>query len=149
MIRSSDIIDRLSAAAAAVILIVEDETLLRELAVEIVKGAGFVTLEAGDAEQATALLEARPDITVLFTDVGLPGRMDGLGLAKAVRDRWPRIRILVVSGEAWLQPSDLPPNSAFLRKPYLGAAVIAQLRLLVGRLGFRSAALIARSRGPV
>jgi CheY-like chemotaxis protein len=119
--------DEASATAAAVILIVEDEPLLRELAVEIVEGAGFVALQAGDAEQAIALLETHADIAVLFTDVNMPGCRDGLELAQAVRERWPPIKILVVSGQVRLQPSDLPSNSAFLRKPYRGAAVIAQL----------------------
>jgi CheY-like chemotaxis protein len=140
-------IDRSSAAPPAVILIVEDEPLLRELAVEVVEGAGFVTLQAGDAEQAVALLEARADIAVLFTDVNMPGPMDGLKLAQMVRERWPPIKILVVSGQVRLQQSDLPSNSVFLRKPYLAVAVIAELRLLTGQAGLRSAAPVSRSRG--
>ena len=87
--------DRVSTAASAVVLIVEDEALLRELAVEFVEDAGFVALEAGDAEQAIALLEARSDIAVLFTDINMRGSMDGLELARAVHDRWPPVRIIV------------------------------------------------------
>jgi len=118
-------------AAPAVILIVEDEPLLRELTVEVVEAAGFVALQAGDAEQAVALLEARADIAVVFTDVNMPGPMDGLDLAQAVHHRWPPIKILVASGQVRLQSSDLPLNSAFLRKPYRGAVMIAQLRSLL------------------
>lgn len=119
-------------ASPAVVLIVEDEPLLRELAVEVVEEAGFVTLEAGDGDEAIALLEARPDIAVLFTDVNMPGSMDGLTLAQKVRVRWPRIKILVASGLIRLKQSDLPSNSVFLEKPYRGEAVIAQLRALIG-----------------
>ncbi len=124
-------LDRVSATAPAVVLIVEDEPLLRELAVEFVEEAGFVALEAGDADEAVALLKARSDIAVLFTDINMPGSMDGLGLAHAVRDRWPPIKIIVASGRVRLKQSDLPPNSAFLEKPYHGKAMIAQLRSMV------------------
>jgi CheY-like chemotaxis protein len=115
----------------AVILIVEDEPLLRELAVDLVEDAGFVVLEAGNAEQAVALLENRPDIAVLFTDVNMPGTMDGLKLAHAARRRWPPIQILVVSGHVRLNLADLPSDSAFLGKPYRGETVISRLRSLV------------------
>jgi CheY-like chemotaxis protein len=115
----------------AVILIVEDEPLLRELAVGVVEDAGFLALEAGDAAEAVAQLEARADIAVMFTDIQMPGSMDGLKLAHTVRDRWPPIKILVASGRVRLRPCDLPSDSAFLEKPYRGEAVIAQLRLLV------------------
>jgi CheY-like chemotaxis protein len=127
-------LDQISAAAPAVVLIVEDELLLRELAVELVEEAGFVALQAGDAEEAVALLEAHSDIAVLFTDINMPGSMDGLELAHAVHDRWPAIKILVASGQIRPKPSDLPSNSVFLGKPYGGEAVIARLRSLVGRL---------------
>ena len=115
-----------------VVLIVEDDPLLRMLAVEVVEEAGFVALEAGDADEAVALLESRPDISLLFTDIDMPGSMDGLKLAHAVRDRWPPMKILVVSGQVRLQPSELPSNSCFVGKPYRAAAMVAELRSLVG-----------------
>jgi CheY-like chemotaxis protein len=114
-----------------VILVVEDEPMLRDLAVEVIEDAGFVALEAGNAEEAVDLLEARPDIAVLFTDINMPGSMDGLTLAHTVHDRWPPIKILIASGLVRLSQSDLPTNSVFLEKPYRGEAVIAQLRRLV------------------
>jgi two-component system, response regulator PdtaR len=123
----------------SIVLIVEDEPLLRELAVEVVGDAGFTALEAGDAEQAVALLEKHSDIAVLFTDINMPGSMDGLKLAHLVRDRWPAIKILVASGQVRLRPSDLPSNSAFLEKPYRGAAVISRLRSLIAPIEARSA----------
>jgi CheY-like chemotaxis protein len=128
-------LDRVSATAPAVVLIVEDEPLLREMAVEFVEDAGFVAQEAGDADEAVALLEVRSDIAVLFTDINMPGSMDGLKLAHTVRDRWPPIKILVASGQLQLGPSDLPSNGIFLGKPYCGEAVIARLHLVVDPTG--------------
>ena len=102
MIWIDDMLDRVSAAAPAVVLVVEDEPLLRELAVEFIEDAGFLALEAGDAEEAVALLEARSDIAVVFTDINMPGNMDGLKLAHMVRDRWPTKKIVVASGRVRL-----------------------------------------------
>jgi len=127
----SDMTDQVASADRAIVLIVEDESLLRKSAVGIVERAGFVALEAEDADEAIALLEARSDIAVIFTDINLPGSLDGLKLAHAVRHRWPPLKILIVSGEASPKPSQLPSNSTFLRKPYRANAVIAQLRSLV------------------
>jgi len=117
---------------APVVLVVEDEPLLRMLAVEVVEEAGFVAIEARDADEAVALLESRSDISLLFTDIDMPGSMDGLKLAHAVRDRWPPIKILLVSGQVRLQPSELPLSSRFVRKPYRAAAMMEELRSLVG-----------------
>ena len=83
-----------------VVLIVEDEFLLRMEAAEMVKAAGFEAVEAANADQAIEILEARRDITVVFTDIQMPGSMDGLKLARAVRGRWPPIKIVATSGRA-------------------------------------------------
>ena len=115
-----------------VVLVVEDEPLLRMLAVEVVEEAGFIAIEARDADEAVVFLESRSDITLPFTDINMPGSMDGLKLAHAVRDRWPPIKILVVSGKQQLQYSDLPPNSCFVGKPYQASALVEELRLMVG-----------------
>jgi CheY-like chemotaxis protein len=109
-------------------LVVEDEALLRILAVEVVEEAGFTAIEARDADEAVVLLESRTDITLLFTDINMPGSMDGLKLAHAVRDRWPPIKILVVSGNQRLQSSDLPTDSCFVGKPYQASALVDELR---------------------
>jgi CheY-like chemotaxis protein len=116
-----------------VILIVEDDPLLRMLAVEFVTDAGFEALEAADADQAIALLESRSEIAVLFTDIDMPGSMDGLELAFAVSNRWPAIEILIASGHIRLRQSALPPRGRFLGKPYCAAAMIAELHSLVGQ----------------
>ena len=106
--------------------------MLRMLAIEIVEEAGFIAIEAQDADEAVILLEARTDITLLFTDINMPGSMDGLKLAHAVRDRWPPIKILVVSGQQQLQSHNLPSNSCFVGKPYQASALVEELRSMIG-----------------
>ena len=113
----------IASKALPVVLVVEDDPLLRMLAVEVVEEAGFIAIEARDADEAVILLESRTDIALLFTDINMPGSMDGLKLAHAVRDRWPPIKILVVSGKQRLQSSDLPSNSCFVGKPYQSVGV--------------------------
>jgi CheY-like chemotaxis protein len=120
--------------APAAVLIVDDEPLLRELAATVVEEAGFTVLQAGDAAEALSMLEARSDIALLFTDIDMPGSMNGLKLAKVARDRWPRIRTLVVSGKLRPPSSELPPNAAFMTKPYRAAALVAQLKSMIAPL---------------
>jgi two-component system, response regulator PdtaR len=115
----------------AAVLIVEDEALIRALAVDIVEEAGYVALEASNADEAVVILEARSDIAVLFTDINMPGSMDGLKLAHAVRDRWPPVKIIMVSGLVSLTPSDLPADTQFFPKPYQAAHMVSQLRALI------------------
>ncbi len=103
------------------------------LAVDIAEEAGFATIEAQTADEAVAILEARSDIVLVLTDVNMPGNMDGLKLAHAVRRRWPPIRIIVVSGQMPLPQADLPSNSLFFGKPYQTQTLISELRSLVGR----------------
>ena len=113
-----------------VILIVEDESLLRMNAAEMIGDAGFDVVEAGNADEAIAILEARPDIRVVFTDIQMPGSMDGLKLAQFVRGRWPPIRIVATSGFVNVGKGDLPEGSRFLPKPYRPAQIVAALREL-------------------
>src|SRR6185295_18919869 len=89
-------------AALPTVLIVEDEMMLRMRAVDIVEDAGFTPIEAVNADEALAILESRSDIVLLFTDIQMPGSMDGLKLAQAVHDRWPSIKIILVSGKLTL-----------------------------------------------
>ena len=114
-----------------VVLVVEDEFLLRMNAVLMIEDAGFDVLEAIDADQAIEILEARPDIHVIFTDIQLPGSMDGLKLAHAVRGRWPPIKIIATSGRVNLRTDDLPEGGRFLPKPYGPEEIIGTLRELV------------------
>jgi CheY-like chemotaxis protein len=120
----------ISAAKRAVILIVEDELLIRMHAVEMIEEA-FEVVEAASADEAIAIPEGRFDITVVFTDIQMPGSMDGLKLAAAVRDRWPPIKIVATSGQVKLDPGDLPQGGRFLRKPYSPAEVMKTLHELI------------------
>lgn len=113
-----------------VVLIVEDELLLRIDAAEMIKAAGFEVVEAANADQAIEVLEARRDITVVFTDIQMPGSMDGLKLARAVRGRWPPIKIIATSGRLNVGETDLPEGGRFLPKPYSHAEVARVLREL-------------------
>jgi CheY-like chemotaxis protein len=119
----------------AVVLIVEDELLIRLNAVEMIEEAGFEVVEAASADEAIAILEGRLDITVVFTDIQMPGSMDGLKLAAAVRDRWPPIRIVATSGRVNLRPGDLPEGGRFLQKPYSPAEITKTLRDLIAPRG--------------
>ena len=109
-------------------LIVEDEFLLRMDAVEMIAGAGFEAVEAANADQAIGILESRRDITVVFTDIQMPGSMDGLKLARAIRGRWPPIKIVATSGYANIGEPDLPAGGRFLSKPYSPLQVTGVLR---------------------
>lgn len=111
-----------------VVLVVEDEALLRMNAVDIVHQAGFEVLEACTADEAIEILEARDDIRVVFTDIQIPGSMDGLKLARAVRGRWPPIQIIATSGRVEVSEQDLPQGGRFLPKPYTTRQVILLLQ---------------------
>jgi CheY-like chemotaxis protein len=100
------------------ILVVEDEPLLLLMAVEIVEDAGFEALAATTADEALSILEARPDVRLVFTDIQMPGSMDGLRLAHAVRDRWPPVELIVTSGRCQIAANDLPDRGRFIAKPY-------------------------------
>jgi CheY-like chemotaxis protein len=114
-----------------VLLVVEDDFLLRMDAIDTVRSAGFDAVEAGNADEAIAILEARPAIHVVFTDIQMPGSMDGLKLARFVRDRWPPIRIMTTSGRIRVSGDDLPAGVRHIPKPYSPAQVIGTLRELM------------------
>jgi DNA-binding NtrC family response regulator len=101
----------------AVVLVVEDEPLLRIITVEILEEAGFEVIEAANADIAVRFLEARMDIRIVVTDVDMPGSMDGMKLAAAVRSRWPRIEIVIVSGQKRPLTNTLPDRAVFFPKP--------------------------------
>lgn len=107
-----------AAARPRLILIVEDEAPVRQLAAESIAMLGYRTVEADSAAAAMALLESTPEIDMLFTDVRMPGEMNGAELAFTVRSRWPKIAIIVVSGNFDPKASRLPIGAAFLSKPY-------------------------------
>lgn len=114
-----------------VVLVVEDSPLIRMSAVELVLDAGFEALEAGNADEAIRILESRDDIDLVFTDVQMPGTMDGIKLSHYIRDRWPPVKLIVASGAAILEESLLPTGSRFFPKPYDSSTISeAMVRLL-------------------
>jgi CheY-like chemotaxis protein len=116
----------------AVVLVVEDEMLLRMRAVDMVEDAGYTSVEAVDADEAVAILESRSDIALLLTDIQMPGSMDGLKLAHLVHARWPPIKIILVSGQLKLTPIDIPADSRFFGKPLEAGEMIAQMQHMIG-----------------
>ena len=114
------------------VLVVEDEMVLRMRAVDIVEDAGFKAIEAVNADEALSILESRSDISLLFSDIQMPGTMDGLKLAHAVHDRWPSIKIILVSGQVRPLDEDKPPDSRFFGKPLEMTQMIAELKEMVG-----------------
>jgi CheY-like chemotaxis protein len=120
----------MSATQRPVVLIVEDEILVRMNAAEMIGDACFDVVEARNADEAIEILEACPNIHVIFTDIQMPGSMDGLKLARFVRSRWPPIKIVATSGFVRIGTGDLPEGSRFLPKPYRPEQIVATLREL-------------------
>ena len=106
-------------ARPIVVVVAEDEDLLRRLAVNALSKEGFVAIEAGHATAALDICKSRADeVDVLFTDIRMPGSMDGLELAHRVRERWPWIAVLIASGNVFVSADELPAGARFLPKPY-------------------------------
>ncbi len=120
------------ASGPTTVLVVEDEMVLRMRAVDIVEDAGFTAVEAVNADQALAILEARSDIALLFSDIQMPGSIDGLMLAHAVHERWPGIKIILVSGQVNVSDADKPANSRFIGKPLDVKQMVAELQAMMG-----------------
>jgi CheY-like chemotaxis protein len=115
----------------SVVLVVEDESLIRMSAIAMVEEAGFEAIAASDADEAIRILESRNDIRAVFTDVQMPGSMDGIRLARIVRNRWPPVALIVTSGQTNVQESDLPTGGRFLPKPYEQVQIGSALRELI------------------
>lgn len=123
------------------VLVVEDEPIIRLELVDQLEDLDLTVLMAKDADEAIALLDRHPEIEVLLTDVRMPGgSMDGACLAHHVRDRWPPVKIIVLSGHFSLEPSDLPNESLFLSKPYRPEALVNAMAQMINRLAAPAAA---------
>ncbi|SHF76754.1 Response regulator receiver domain-containing protein [Loktanella atrilutea] len=109
-------------------LIVEDEYLIRMDAVDMIRDAGFKTYDASSADQAIVLMDLHPDIGILFTDIDMPGSMDGLKLASYVRHRWPPVIIIVASGATGIDQTMLPTGASFFPKPYQTSLISQSFR---------------------
>jgi CheY-like chemotaxis protein len=115
----------------AVVLVVEDSTVIRMGAVDLVTFAGYEAIEARSADEAISILESRSDIDLVFTDVEMPGTMDGVKLCHYIRNRWPPVKLIVASGKAVLEESSLPDGCRFFPKPYSDHTIVdAMARIL-------------------
>jgi CheY-like chemotaxis protein len=100
------------------VLVVEDEPIIRMSTIALIEDAGYVVVEASNADDAIILLETRPEIRVVFSDIEMPGSMNGLKLIHVVRQRWPPAVLILASGRVSPQVADMPEKTVFLRKPY-------------------------------
>ena len=119
-----------TASTRPVVLIVEDEFLIRMQTADVIRDAGYEVIEATNADDAIAILEGRRDIRVVFTDVRMPGSMDGVKLAHAVRHRWPPVHIIATSGHHEIEKEHLPSGSLFFPKPYSAEVVALSIHAL-------------------
>jgi two-component system, response regulator PdtaR len=110
------------------VLVVEDEVFTRLHAVDLVEEAGYTAIEASNADEAIAVLEARKDIRIVLTDIDMPGSMDGLKLAHAIRKRWPPIELILTSGHFRLTDDDMPERGRFFPKPYRDQDIVSALQ---------------------
>ena len=113
------------------VLVVEDEALVRMDIALLLEDEGFQVLEASNADDAISLLDAHPEVRLMFTDIDMPGSMDGLKLAAAVRDRWPPVKIIVTSGHRHMSDDTLPVVGRFFSKPYDPSGVIIAIREMI------------------
>lgn len=113
------------------ILVVEDDDLVRMVGADIIAEAGFKVLEAASADEALAILEGA-DVELVFSDVDMPGSMDGIALAHLVHGRWPNIRMILTSGKHVVTGAQLPDDGHFLQKPYNHRRLVAEIRSQLG-----------------
>ena len=114
------------------ILIVEDEPLVRELEADILLGGGFRLLEAATADEAFEILRGGAEVQLIFTDVDMPGSINGFEFARLVQQGWPEVAILVSSGKMRPGPGDLPERAKFIPKPYRPAQLVQEIRDALG-----------------
>ena len=111
-----------------IVLVVEDTAIQRLDAVSMIEHAGFEALEAASAEDALSILETHSSVDVVFTDIRMPGGMDGLKLAAAVKARWPAITVLTTSGALEIPDDQLPEGCLFLPKPYSAEQIVSAIQ---------------------
>lgn len=112
------------------VLVVDDEPVLLSLSMDVVDAAGLDAVGATNADEALRILESRTDIRIVFTDIRMPGSIDGIILARMISRRWPSVRMIVTSGGERPGLRTIPENARFFAKPYSTAQVIETLREL-------------------
>lgn len=115
-----------------IILVVEDEALVRLIGADMLSDAGYEVLEADNADEALKVLASVDQVHMLFTDIRMPGSMNGLELAKTVHKRWPKMKLLLTSGETWPSRGQIPDDGQFLAKTYDMGRPRAVVQGLVG-----------------
>ena len=120
--------------STAVVLVVEDNPLILMTALDLVTTIGFEGVGAASADEAIAILEARSDIRLVFTDVEMPGTINGLKLAHYIRDRWPPIHLIVASGKAILEESQIPIGASFFSKPYDNNRIVEEMTRMLAAI---------------
>jgi CheY-like chemotaxis protein len=118
--------------ASPVILIVEDEELIRLCTANLLEEHGYRVVEARNAADALRVLENRSDVTLLFTDVQMPGALDGMDLVREVHARWPKVLLVITSGRNRPGPVDIPDDGRFVAKPYRDHDLLEQVQDLMG-----------------
>jgi CheY-like chemotaxis protein len=119
------------AVCRAAVLVVEDHPLVRASLLEVMVEAGFEALDARGASEAIRVLEARPDIHLVFTDAEMPGTIDGIELAHYIRNRWPPVKLIVVSGKKAIASEELPAEARFFHKPYREGAIVEAMTSMI------------------
>jgi two-component system, response regulator PdtaR len=113
------------------VLVVEDEALIRAFAADVLEEAGFEVVKASSGDDAVLVLNRRSDVIILFTDMEMPGRLNGLALAHFVREHHPGIRIMITSGRLRPKAGDMPADAIFFEKPYAPDALICACQQLM------------------
>jgi CheY-like chemotaxis protein len=121
------------------VLVVEDEPMLLLDGMCLFEDAGYEAIPAASSAEAVCILEERDDIRVVITDIGMPGEMDGLKLCASIRDRWPPIELIVISGQSAPQPHEMPDRCVFLSKPYDVRQLLETLKAFTRGLELKSA----------
>lgn len=126
---------RQPASARPMVLVVEDEPLVMMLETEVLHDAGYSVIEASSADQAFEVLRSRPSVRAVLTDVEMPGHMDGFEFARLVRQGWPDMAVVVVSGRREPAPGDIPAGTTFLAKPFRPEQLVEIVGALIRRQG--------------
>lgn len=117
-----------------VVLVVEDEPFVRMMGADLLDQAGYDVLLASNADEALRVLAARPDVRVVFTDIEMPGSLDGLALAWRIHDCWPRIGVVVTSGRCAIGAGAMPDEDLFVAKPYAAPTLVRQIEKVMQRI---------------
>ena len=116
---------------AGTVLVVDDQAMIRMFGADMIAEAGYEVIEATSADEALRILENAEGVSLLFSDIDMPGSMDGLALAEIVNKRWPDIRLLLTSGHHKISDEDMPDHGKFLSKPYNSSVVVETIKTLL------------------